>query len=374
MARPKLEYRPIRREDMDSFEELLQYREMPQEPRVRRVLVEYMAFENPMAKPENPRYWVAVDESQRVMGYFGITPTTYIVQGKLVEMAVPHDLFVHPELRASGLAFFICAKMYKLVEAETSHVFPIIWSSPENRELQSARKHYKDTGGARRMARVIRAKSQLHRVREKVPFLAEGALGEAFAFAADSAMVLFDRGARAVLGRGMRVDKIDRFDARFDALADRVIPSAAIQPYKPAKLLNWKYIDRPYNQKTCYAIEKGGDLRGWVVVGRSDRGEQSVGAIVDFLAMPDDEEAIATIAGAAVQHFHSSDVALVESIVSDPRYARVFKRFLFAETSEPEYFIIGGIGKKDGPPESFVLDANNWHLSSGDTDGFLFSW
>ena len=369
MGHAKLKYRPLEPRDMDSFQELVQHREMPNTPEQRRVLIEHVAFKNPMAG-DAPTYFVAVDPDDRVCGYLGTMPTKYVVQGEVVETVTPHDLFVHPELRATGLAFFICAKLYRLVEAQTKQVFPLVWASQPNRELQKTRS-YVETSGARRMWRIIRADSQLYRLRDKLPGFARAPLEKAIVFAADQALHVFDKGTRVIRGRGLRTFQVERFDERFDDLAERVVPSAAIQPYKPASLLNWRYIDRPSNRKTCFAVERGDQVVGWVVVGERTVGK---GTFVDFLAHPEDKEAIAALVMQSLQHFARTGASMVEALVTDPRFARVFRHFLFFEGRDREYLLIGGVGEREGPARAYVTNPDNWHLTDGDTDGFLFSW
>lgn len=115
----KVLIRPLYLEDISQMRALFQTRDDLDldgaEKRTR--MLEYIAFNNPYANGE-PTYFVA-DDGEHIVGHLGRMPMKFLVKGKIHKGYYIHDLYVHPDYRASGKGFFVSNALYKKIEDES---------------------------------------------------------------------------------------------------------------------------------------------------------------------------------------------------------------------------------------------------------------
>ena len=90
---------------------------------------------------------------------------------------------------------------------------------------------------------------------------------------------------------------VRRFDSGVDQLWERVKGSLALAVRRDSRYLNWKFIEPPHVRYQAAVLRRGDEVAGYVVYRHLREPQGRVTQIVDFLADPSDERAIATLAG-----------------------------------------------------------------------------
>ena len=353
--------RELTRSDMKKIGDLLGTRaELNQErAEKRKQLLEWIAFCNPDAVGETT-YFVAED-SEKLIGYIGRMPTEFVIKGKRQKGYFMHDLYVHPEYRKKGLGFFISMALYRKLEQNTDSFLCGLWPSPLNLKLQRQRGYHELHGD--RFIKILSPRALLLVTKK-----------ESFVRMVDPILRIVLRLVDLILIRQnslkVRVAEVERFDARFDELSQKVLRQTSNSPFKKSSYLNWKYIDRPYRRNTVLAAEQNGQILGFAVLAvRSQKGYPK-GTILDLMSDPDDTKSTSSLCAAAINYFKKQKVYSIHSYLTDKRFAKVFKRFLFIKVFSSDTVLLANLEKCQEERENLTC-IDNWHLSYGDSDGFM---
>ena len=359
----KPEIRPLRPADMDSFVELCANRDTLGRAGAekRAQVVEWVAFHNPEADG-NPTYFV-VDLGGRVMGHLGRMPTRFGLEGRPHRASYIHDLFVHPELQKGGRGFFLAMQMYRAAEKASPSFSVLVWTNEVNLGLQRARKY--DELWVERYVKLLRADGHIDRLTGKTG-KAGGLVARATKPVAAGLLSVADRAMDTALGR-RRLQRVDHFDERFDALAERLLPRLGIAPIKTRAYLAWKYYDRPHIQSAAYvALDRAGELLGFTIVtAPGARFRDSY--VLELVADPGDTRTIVALALQAAEHGRSTGAYSLECVASDPRFARVLRQLLFVPRQPPYPLFRHGSDRYEHP--DVLGRVENWHFSIGDSEG-----
>ncbi len=87
------------------------------------------------------------------------------------------------------------------------------------------------------------------------------------------------------------VEEIARFDEQARWLYDRCAGAFGASTIRDAAFLNWRFLDNPQHDYTCYGVRDGeGILRGYAVYRLADWYLPNLGLVVDWLVPPDEPE------------------------------------------------------------------------------------
>jgi GNAT superfamily N-acetyltransferase len=384
----KPEIRPLRPADMDSFVDLCADR--PGLDRAaaekRAQIVEWLAFHNPEADGE-PTYFV-VDVGGKVMGHLGRMPTRFGIEGRPHQASYIHDLFVHPELQRGGRGFFLATHMYRAAEQASPSFSVLVWTNEINLRIQRSRRY--EELWADHYVKLLRADGQIDKLAGRISGkpgeregdgsgshedgddqargLGVGAIMSAGKPVAAGILHIADRVLnRALGGRRRRVVRLDRFDERFDELAERLLPRLGIAPVKTQAYLNWKHFDRPHLDAAAYlAMDGSGELLGFTVVSVPRSGFHDA-YVLELVADPDDTQTIIALALQAAEHSRTVGAYALQCVVSDPRFARVLRQLLFVPRL-PREPLFRANGERYVHPE-VLGQVESWHFSYGDSEG-----
>lgn len=377
--KPKI--RALAPRDMDSFVELCAHRPglSRRDAERRGEVVAWIAFHNPDADGD-PGYFVVAD-GDRILGHLGRMPTRFYVEGRPHLASYVHDLFVHPELQRGGRGLFLAMQLYRAAEQASKSFCVLVWTNEINIRIQQARKY--EQLWTRRYAKLLRADGLIGkaadraaaRVAAQVAHPAAGQVGHRAAGAvtaiarplAAGALRVSDRllsvGARA---QG-RIERIARFDDRFDRAAARLGPRLGIAPIKTQDYLRWKYAARPALDTATYGVlNRSGELDGYAVV-CVPSGQYHDSYLLELVADPDDERTIAALCYRAIVHCRDEGAYALSCMATDPRFARVLRHFLFLPR-EPRYPLFRANADRYPNPAALAR-ADAWHLSYGDSEG-----
>lgn len=163
---------------------------------------------------------------------------------------------------------------------------------------------------------------------------------------------------------------VDSFDARIDALWERVKGKHGIICVRDHRYLDWRY-RKPGASYRIVIAEKGDELVGYAVTGvRHDSGAM-VGHIVDLIA-DDSPEVLAALVRRSVLEllYRKVDYALCWMLPDKPAF-RALREIGFAqnEATFPPVPIV--FGSRDPSIDKEVVgDSRNWFLTMGDSDGY----
>jgi hypothetical protein len=164
----------------------------------------------------------------------------------------------------------------------------------------------------------------------------------------------------------IKIETIKRFDSRFDSFQKEIGIRIGISTIKTTEFLNWKYVDRPFTKNQIIASEREGKLTGFLVMAPNSKKNFPEGAIVDIMADPDDSESINALIKEAISHFKKEKVYSIECILTDKRFIKLFKKFLFLKAKHSSEVMLSNLnktGKKD-----ILVNIDQWHLCYGESD------
>lgn len=365
MPAVKPRIRALARADLDSFMALCAHREglgpSGAERRVR--VVEWLAFHNP-DDDGGPTYFV-VDCGGRIMGHLGRMPTRFYIEGKPHLASYVHDLFVHPELQQGGRGFFLAMQLYRAAEQASKSFCVLVWTNEINIRIQTARKY--DQLWAERYVKLLRVDGHIDRVADKLAGGLSRTLSELAKPAVAGLLQAGDRLLSAAMHLQGRIERVERFDQRFERAATRLGPRLGISPIKTRRYLCWKHGDHPHLETVTYAaVDERGELDGFVVLCVPESRYHDA-YILELVADPDDAHTMAALCHRAAIHCREAGAYSLECMGTDPRVARVLRQLLFVAREPREPLFRANAGRYPHPQVLGRLD--RWHFLHGDSEG-----
>ncbi len=125
-----------------------------------------------------------------------------------------------------------------------------------------------------------------------------------------------------------RIERIERFDERFDRLWEEFIAAKkTITLKRSSDFLNWRYVDIPYRDYAIFAAVEGERVLGYLIAGAVNRPDEGIevllGTTPDFLVLPGHESVYEPLVRHAVEYWRSQNVSMVISWVHrDSEFAR----------------------------------------------------
>ena len=166
------------------------------------------------------------------------------------------------------------------------------------------------------------------------------------------------------------ISQVYRFDRSFDAFAEKTSARFPLIVLRHSQYMNWKYVDRPFADHTIFTARRNGELTGCIVLLPKIIGDTKVGVIVDILAAPEDTRTIAALCQTAVNYFKREGANFIACVLTNQSFIKVFTKHLFLRRSKTFPVMIANLHKH--PAQELITDINNWFLTFGDSDGFVW--
>ena len=165
-------------------------------------------------------------------------------------------------------------------------------------------------------------------------------------------------GAEDAAASGLRVERVDRFDAGFDALTLRCMAWSGFWSPHAADFLNWRYLDDPCDSHLALAVCEGDDVLGYCVV--RTRGSRAL--LMEFVAPPREAAALALL-GAARRAAATAGCQRLGFFATPlwPHW-RTFESAGFVDRPGSRRFMVLG------PEPHDALALERWQLVPGDQD------
>jgi hypothetical protein len=160
------------------------------------------------------------------------------------------------------------------------------------------------------------------------------------------------------------VQSIRRFDATADRLWSTVGGTFALAVRRDARYLNWKFVESPHVRYLAAVLERNGTMAGYVVYRHIREPQGRVTHIVDFLAHPDDERALATLARWVDREARLEDSDKIRCYATHAGFRRVLRRNgYFVVKSDIEVTVkVNAVPV----PRDFYTNGDTWHITLGD--------
>ena len=160
------------------------------------------------------------------------------------------------------------------------------------------------------------------------------------------------------------VQAVRRFDSGVDLLWERVKGSLALSVRRDARYLNWKFIEPPHVRYQAAVLRRGDEVAGYVIYRHLREPQGRVTQIVDFLADPADERAIATLAGWVDREARLEDSDKIRCYATHAEFRRLLRRQGFFGVKS-DVNVIVKVNAVD-VPKDFYQSGDQWHVTLGD--------
>jgi hypothetical protein len=166
----------------------------------------------------------------------------------------------------------------------------------------------------------------------------------------------------------VEIREIKFFDGEYDRFFDLISHNFGVIVARKHGYLNWKFIEKPFNNYKCYkASNKKDELLGYMVIKREVFGSRKRGKIVDFLADPSQPRIFQAMIHRANLEFANSEIDYIGVLCSYPHFKKELERLGFFKARNSEYFMVNN-WEKDYR-NVFISNIDNWYLTYSDGDG-----
>ncbi len=278
---------------------------------------------NPFRDPAVPDGWVA-EHAGALVGHYGILPCALGLDGVQRPALCGVDFCVDPGSRRLGLGLQLTRRF---VTTPGRELFFVTSPTPAAAELM------RYCGAA----------------------VLDGE--------ADASLLVLSAAAAATTPRGgvgIRLEEVEAFDARFDALAVRLAARRGIAVWRDARYLAWRYGAYPFARARVIAASRAtGTLAGFAALLPDEA--LGRGYLCELCVPDDDEAALDALAAEATVHARAQGWSELYALHRDPAARRALERAGFQR--------VVGHGRRyvlhvPRAPERLA----DWYLTAGDGD------
>jgi GNAT superfamily N-acetyltransferase len=305
-----------------------------------------------------PPYWCLQDGS-RVVGMHGHMPVVFDVDGREQLGHLAQDDLLHPNARGKGLG----QVLLEGVRAAALDFAGAMWFNEANHRSYG-KAGWIDVPGFRYYAR----------------FLDAGRLAREFSRPLTAGLVraggpialrLVDLPGRLRRARALRLEALERFDERFDALWERAKPHLGIAVRRNAEYLNWRYVAMPtHRHERLAAVTATGEVAGYVVWRPVPADGERIVRVLDVVWDPEHRGALETLLLAVVDLARTERASQVLCAAAHPTLTRVLRSLGFVPNRREEFHMVSNWERSFTQAE--VTDIRRWHLTLGDADGDIW--
>ena len=164
------------------------------------------------------------------------------------------------------------------------------------------------------------------------------------------------------------MERVSRFDARYDRFWRRQAVRYPVAIWRDSAYLNWRYIEAPGGEYEAFALERQGEILGFVVLrGVSVEGRRR-GRILELIAADDEEAIAASLLSHALGRFREQRfaAAVAWAFAGDPLWGAMRRFGFLARPREGRELVVRNVS--NAVSADFVTNPANWRLSMGDSD------
>lgn len=166
------------------------------------------------------------------------------------------------------------------------------------------------------------------------------------------------------------ISELRSFDERFDRLWEEAV-KAAVMVVRDSTYLNWRYTRCPVAEYKIVAIEKAGQIEGYMILQQIERDGILYGYIVDILAAKGKEKCVDELLSSAIDYFYQQGVAAVVCWIPDGFFLCNFLKSKGFLARPIRHYVIVKSYKEEETPLDILKQEKNWFYTFGDSDYLL---
>jgi GNAT superfamily N-acetyltransferase len=159
---------------------------------------------------------------------------------------------------------------------------------------------------------------------------------------------------------------VQRFDDSFTGLWEELAPKFSLAVRRDAAYLNWKYVSAPHVRYSIAALRREERNIGYAVYRHLHEPRGRVTILVDFLADPDDEQALSTLLHWIDREARQADSDKIRTFASHASFRRTLRRAGYFQVKSTMEFV-AKVNAVDVQGD-FYEEIDNWHVTLGDSD------
>ena len=307
------------------------------------------------------------EDNGRIIGQCALLPVWMVVNGSKILGAIALDTMVHPNYRKSGL-FVEMASM--CIEKATSENVKLFYGFPNKNAYPGwiRKLNWWHIGTLPLLLNIINPYPMLKR-KTKSDILAS-ILHRPTLFLLK---VLQNEKTRINIkgATESRVVILDRFDAQFDVLWEKIRNSYTISLWKDSTYLNWRYIQCPDTNYVVFAVKQNTALNAFLVLKIVEPNlparPYKTGYIVDFLCLPEKLMDGKLLIASSLQYLRDRNVDMVISQSLEHSLSFIsFRQLGFMKHGKGDNVICQH--NLYNPDAVDSINLRNWQLMPGDSD------
>ncbi|MDQ4063252.1 MAG: GNAT family N-acetyltransferase [Actinomycetota bacterium] len=290
--------------------------------------------------------WVAVDDSDQVVGHLAATPQYYRINGQRVVAHTPCDYMVHSRHGFQALtlmrAFFratencVACDMVPAVIGVESRLGAEVAGQLQYAakllnvsrlpapSMPSPVRRLLNLGGHTVTARGYSSRPEISGASEAEPLDVENAeehvapplvrprapIPTPIKGLLNGGLRLVDEALGSVFGGGLSAEVIEEFDESFDELFEKVASGVPCVPEKDAAFLRWRYgPGSPQHPVTVLGVKGGETLLGYAVLMVTSTGQD--GYVLDLTTLPERRDVAQALLRESVRFFRRAGVQII---------------------------------------------------------------
>jgi GNAT superfamily N-acetyltransferase len=303
---------------------------------------------NPNNPGHEPEIWIA-REGPAIVGQYATMPVRLSVKGREVQGSWGMDVMVAPERQRQGLG----EVLFRTWDRNVGASLGLGLSDSSYRLFQKLK--WPDVGPVSCLVKPLTRRA-LRRPNWPVPI-------NRLVSALTLPIVMIVARARPVRAE---VRLIQRFDESFTALWEELAPKFDLAVRRDAAYLNWKYVSAPHVRYSIAVLRREDRNIGYAVYRHLHEPRGRVTSLVDFLADPDDEEALSTLLHWVDREARQADSDKIRVFAMHAGFRRLLRRSGYFQVKSTMEFVVK-INGLDLEP-SFYENIDTWHVTLGDSD------
>jgi GNAT superfamily N-acetyltransferase len=309
---------------------------------------EWQYRRNPNNPGQEPEIWIA-REGTTLVGQYATMPVMVSIRGTEVQGSWGMDVMVAPERQRQGLGEVLFRKWDRHVGVSLG----LGLSDSSYRLFQKLR--WPDVGPVPCLVKPLTRRA-LRRPNWPLPI---NRLVSALTLPIIK-IVSRTRPLRA------EVRLIQRFDESVTQLWEELAPKLGLAVRRDAAYLNWKFVSAPHVRYAIAALRRDDRTVGYAVYRHLHEPRGRVTLLVDFLADPDDDDAMSTLLHWVDREARQADSDKIRTFATHAGFRRVLRRSGYFQVKSTMEFVV----KVNGitVDQAFYDDTDTWHVTLGDSD------
>lgn len=303
---------------------------------------------NPQVPSDGPLIWLA-REGTSIVGQYATMPVKLAVNGQEIQGAWGMDVMVAPERQRQGLGDVLFRTWDRSVGASLG----LGLSDASYRLFQKL--EWPDVGPVPCFVKPL-SRRALRRPTWPVP------INRLISYVTYPWVRLISR-ARPLEGE---VRTIREFGAGFTTLWERVRGKFAFCVRRDAPYLTWKYIQTPHVRYHIAALDRGGEVAGYVVYRHVQEPRGRVTLLVDILTDPDDTSGFLTLLRWVDREARAADSDKIRAFMMHAGFQRLLRKSGYYSVKSTMEFVakVNAVNV----PARYYEDTDRWHVTLGDSD------